>query len=165
MSGGITEEFVEVEKRRTCLVVELKKEASKHEHTARIHDFFASALFYCSLLFGGLAVAAGLIKSVNIPSEVISLFAAMGTGASILSREAKYRAHADWNYAVHDTAQQLVGKLEFELPLPVKDTDVTAVSQEWRRKRAELGVIMTAIRGAPDERGRHKTQRNTSISP
>jgi hypothetical protein len=135
MSGGMAEDSVEVEKRRTGLVAELTTEADKHHHTARTNDFWASTFFYGSLIFGGLAVAVVLIKSGKIPSEYISLLAAIGTGASILSREAKLRSHADWNYAVRDTAKQLIGKLEFELPLPVKSTDVTAVSQEWRRKR------------------------------
>jgi hypothetical protein len=147
----MSEELADVENRKNRLITELEGEARKHEKGASRNQFMVSASFYASLLFGGLAVAAGLIKSIPIPSEVISLFAALGTGATFLSREAKYRAIADWHYAVRDTANQLIARLNYEMPFPVTRENVASISKEWRQKREELGGKMAAINGNPTQ--------------
>ena len=143
------EQAHEVEARRSALIRELEGEALKHEQGASCNELLVSASFYASLLFGGLAVAAGLVKSMRIPSELISLFAALATGATFLSREAKYRAIADWHYAVRDTARQLIARLNYEMPIPVTRENVAGISSEWRRVRGELGARKAAINGAP----------------
>jgi hypothetical protein len=145
----MTEEGEEVKKRKSELVLLLHGEARKHNRQAYFHEGMGFATFYISMLFGGLAVVGGFIKSISIPPELISVCAAIGTGAALLSREAKYRIHANWNYAVRDTAEQLVTRLRFETPLPASREDVAALSEEWRRRRAELGIEMSIILGSP----------------
>ena len=84
-------------------------------------------------------------KSQLTVTHPISLFAAISTGATILAREAKYRARSDWHYSVRDTANQLVTRLNYEIPIPITRDNVAAISEEWRRRRSELGDRMAAI--------------------
>jgi hypothetical protein len=145
----MTEDGKEVEKRKSELEQLLYGEARKYNRQAIFHEAMGFATFYISMLFGGLAVVGGFIKSISIPPELISVCAAIGTGAALLSREAKYRIHANWNYAVRDTAEQLATRLKFEAPHPASRESVAAISEEWRRRRAELGTEMSIILGSP----------------
>ena len=144
-------ETEEVESRKNTLINELTREASIHESTARVNEWLLSGSFYGSLIFGGIAVLLGFIHSAYIHPEYISICAAIGTGLTFLSREAKYRATADWNYWVRDTARQLVQRLRYEMPIPTTKDNVAAISEEWRRKRTEQGVIMAEIHKAPTQ--------------
>jgi len=133
----------DIETRKANLIEFLRKESVAYGRAAQWNEFFVQVLFYGSLLFGALAVVSGLIKSVNISTEVISLFAGLGTGATALARTANYRAHADWNYAVRDIAKGLMTKLEFEVAHP--QDSISAISEEWRKRREQLGNEMYAI--------------------
>jgi hypothetical protein len=157
------EDHSDVETRRRRLIEELEAEARRHDRTAHTNEFLVSAFFYISLFFGGLAVVCGLIKSISIPTELISLFAAIGTGATFLAKEAKYRARADWHYSVRDTAKQLIARLNYEMPIPVTRDDVAAISEEWRRRRAELGDKMAAIHGSPPRQRAPSRGKNVNL--
>jgi hypothetical protein len=111
------------------------------------------------MLFGALAVGAGLIKSVSIPTELISLLAALGSGLTFFSREAKLRSKANWFYLVRDTALKLALRLDYEMPIPITREDVAAISAEWRRQREELGGRMADIIGQ-GEAGHHAPRGN-----
>jgi hypothetical protein len=141
----------EVDGRKQTLIKEILGEASKHHRAAILNEWLLSGSFYFSLLFGGLAVLFGFVKSAYILPEYISVCAAIGTGLSFLSKEAKYRAKADWNFWVRDTASQLVQKLRYEMPIPTTRGDVAAISEEWRRKRSELGIRMSEINRSPTQ--------------
>ena|ERR1700722_6359175 len=138
----------EVDKRRKALWMELDGEAKSNDAKARCQEILLNLSFYISMVFGGLAVAAGLIKSYPVAPELISLFAAIATGATFYSREAKLRARADWFYAVRDTAQELINRLDYEMPIPITRDNVAAISREWRDRRRQLGEEMRTINKA-----------------
>src|SRR3954467_11525773 len=113
-----------LEERIRSLRAMLSKEINENDRTAKWHGLFANLFFYSAMLFGALAVGAGLIKSISVPTEVISLFAALGTGSTLFSREAKLRAKANWFYAVRDAASQLLLRLDHEMPIPITRENV-----------------------------------------
>jgi hypothetical protein len=139
-------EAEEVEARKVALIEDLENEARWRHHRGLRNYFYASGAFYASMLFGGLAVAAGVVKSLQIHSEVVSMLAAIGTGASFLAREAKYGAEADRNFAFRDSARQCAAKLRFELPFPNTLGSIIAISEEWRRQQVELAARKSALR-------------------
>ena len=141
----VSTEMDDVSQRHSALIALLKREAELHGRTADRYELASSLSFYAAMLFGGLAVVLGLIKIVPVPSELISICAAIGTGSTLWAREAKLRARADWFYTVRDTAQHLSNRLQFELPIPVTPDDIAAVSAEWRTTRGKLGERMSTI--------------------
>jgi hypothetical protein len=58
----------EVEKKRAALREELKHEVERYGRHAHLQEVLLGLSFYVSMAFGGLAVAAGLIKSPYLPS-------------------------------------------------------------------------------------------------
>ena len=139
----------EVQRRRNELLAKLNDNSRAADSQATWLEFFLTTSFYGNLLFGGLAVVLGLVKQWNVPSEYISLSAAVSTSLAILPRQGKYWAKADWHYAVRDTANGLANRLEFEMPIPVLRENVAAISLEWRTQREKLGARMAAIHDAP----------------
>jgi hypothetical protein len=157
----MTDETGQIEERIKKLRALLSREIEENNRQARLHDFATNALFYASMLFGALAVGAGLVKSISIPTELISLFAALGTGFTFSSREAKFRAKADWFYSVRDTASQLALRLDHEMPIPITRENVAAISSEWRQRREELGNRMLAINSSSEAPHRDPTIRKS----
>ncbi len=141
-----------VESRKTEFIEELEKIASKHAKHSHINETLVQSLFYGSLIFGGLAVVSGLIKIITVPPEIISLFAGLATGATTLAKTANYRAVADWNFAVRDTAYQFIEKLKYEIPMPVTQEGITAISEEWRRRRTQLERYPNGLNRLGDSR-------------
>ena len=103
----------EITSRKSNLFSKLEQAEKKHNRKANIYEILSAASFYLSLSFGGLAVLSGLIKSFNVPPEIISVFAAISSGLTVLPRQALFILKADWHYSARDTANNLLWKLQF----------------------------------------------------
>jgi hypothetical protein len=137
----------ELTKRKESFRALLENEDKVCSRGARRSEIYLKGCFVLSMIFGGLTVGAGILSSASmpIPAWLISVFAAIGTGATVVAREGQFRAKANWFYSVRDTAKDIIWKLDYELPDPATLEDVGKLSADWRRRRIECGMRMEAI--------------------
>ncbi len=76
---------------------------------------------------------------------MVSLTAAVATAGTVVVKETKWRARADWFYARRDIAASLLNRLNYEMPDPITNDNIAAISKEFRQQRDMLGLRMTAL--------------------